>query len=272
MPRTRAKANAGLDMSGQSVIEHGRLLEVLGIEGELLADLAHRTPDGTPVPTCPGWTTGELTRHVGSVYRATLAWLAEGARPRRWQREPGEGQPAEEYLREGLAALRAELERHDPAERAASWWPADPTYGFWRRRMAHETTVHRIDLQRAAATPFADTPDDIPDDVAVDGVDEMLCLWFGQRLPMLGMTGTRTGSVAVRTAGHNWIARAGTTETVAWRCSARETEHADVVVTGRPAEVYLWLWGRAGPWSLDSVDGDHDAAGQLWALLRLATR
>lgn len=259
-------------MSGQSLIDHSRLLEVIGIEGELLAELVHRTPGTTPVPTCPGWTARDLTRHVGSVYRSALAWLEQGARPRRWQREPEPGQTPEEYLRDGLAELRTELERHAPAERAASWWPADPTYGFWRRRMAHETTVHRIDLQRAAAPLFESTRDDIPEDVAIDGVDEVLSLWFGQRLPMLGLTGTRTGSVGVRVAGQSWIARVGPGETVAWRCSDRETESADAVVAGRPDQVYLWLWGRAAPWALDTVDGNEDAAGQLWALLRLATK
>ncbi|SFQ34515.1 TIGR03083 family protein [Amycolatopsis arida] len=255
-------------MAGQAMVDPGRLLEVFGTEGERLAATAHVTPPDVPVPRCPGWTSGELVRHVGSVYRVVLGWLAEGRRPREWQHAPRPGQSAEEYLREGLAALRTELGRHDPDERADTWWPADRTYGFWRRRMAHETTIHRIDLQYAAGAE----PDAVAEDVALDGVDEALALWFGQRLPMLGLTGTRPGAVAVRTGGHTWLTRAGPTETTAWRCSAAEARRADAVVSGTPQQIYRWLWGRAGPWSITVERGDHDAVGQLWALLRLATR
>ncbi|WP_158888777.1 maleylpyruvate isomerase family mycothiol-dependent enzyme [Amycolatopsis anabasis] len=254
-------------MAGQALIDHGRLLDVLGIEGELLGGLAHVAPADATVPTCPGLTVGETVRHVGSVYRVVLAWLRGGNRPREWQREPGPGQSLGEYLSTGLAELLGELGEHEPDEHASTWWPADETYGFWRRRMAHETTIHRTDVQTAAGMTISE----IPDDIAIDGVDEILSLWFGHRLPLLGLAGTRVGSVAVQTGGHTWIVHAGPTENVAWHCSSQEAERADATLSGFPTQVYLWLWGRASPTSVH-VDGDLDAVGQLWALLRLATR
>ena len=114
-------------------------------------------------------------------------------------------------------------------------------------------------------------PREIPEDIALDGVDEALTLWFGQKLPMLGLTGTKAGSVGVRAGAHSWIARAGPESTEAWRCSAEEAEAADDVVTAEPGRLYLWLWGRASLTSV-TVRGVHDQAAQLWALLRLATR
>jgi uncharacterized protein (TIGR03083 family) len=254
-------------MPGQALIDHGRLLEVIGLEAELLSSAAHALPGETPVPTCPGWTVAETVRHVGSVYRVARSWLRRGHGPSRWQDTPAPGQTAEEYLREGLTALAAELERHDPGDRAATWWPADPTYGFWTRRMAHETTVHRADVELAGRTGFSP----IPEDVAVDGVDEALALWFGQRLPMLGLSGTRSSTVAVTTGEHHWFTRAGPSETIAWRCSEDETRHADATVSGDAADLYLWLWGRESFLTVTTT-GSLDAGSQLWALLRLATR
>jgi uncharacterized protein (TIGR03083 family) len=254
-------------MAGQALIDAGRLLDAIGIEMELLVEAAHEADPETRIPACPGFTVGEIIRHLGGIYRVARLWTTEGRAPWEWQQNPGPGQSTEDYLRAGLAELLGELTTHNPDSRAAGWWPADRTYGFWSRRMAHETTVHRFDVQEAVGMPITE----IAVDFAADGIDEALTVWFGQRLPMLGLSGTTTSSVAVQTGGHHWIARAGPGQTEAWRCSAAEAERADGVVSGSPISVYLWLWGRRDhrwvTWA-----GDPDAIGQLWALLRLATR
>ncbi|MFI5587091.1 maleylpyruvate isomerase family mycothiol-dependent enzyme [Amycolatopsis sp. NPDC051758] len=251
----------------QGLVDHGRLLTALGIEGRVLAEAVHAAPVEAPVPACPGWSLAEVARHVGSLYRMVRRRLVEGRTPEEWQRDPGPGQSLAEYLETGLAELLDELAAHDPEEHADTWWPADPTFGFWRRRMLHETVIHRVDVEQAAGTPERG----VAEDLALDGIDEALTLWFGQKLPMLGLTGTKAGSVGVRAGAHSWIARAGPEVTEAWRCSAEEAETADDVVTARPAQIYLWLWGRASLTSV-TVRGVHDQAAQLWALLRLATR
>ncbi|MFE0026590.1 maleylpyruvate isomerase family mycothiol-dependent enzyme [Amycolatopsis sp. NPDC059021] len=252
--------------------EHGllhqkRILEALSAESLVLGEALGTASADAPVPACPGWSLGEVVRHVGSVYRMVRRWLLDGRRPDAWQSDPDEGQSLAEFYAAARLGLLEELTAHDPETHADTWWPADRTYGFWRRRMLHETVVHRADTQQAAgqAAPVID------EDIALDGIDEALALWFGQKLPMLGLTGTRTGSVGVLTGGHSWIARAGPEELVAWRCSPEEAERADDVVSGHPQRIFLWLWGRASP-SAVSVRGSRDLAAQLWALLRLATR
>lgn len=245
----------------------GRLLTALGTEGHHLADAVRAAPVEAPVPACPGWSIAEVARHVGSLYRMIRRRLAEGRNPEDWQRDPEPGQSLSAFLEAGLAELLDELAAHDPEDRADTWWPADPTYGFWRRRMLHETVIHRVDVEQAAGADSAG----VPEDIALDGIDEALTLWFGQKLPMLGLTGTKAGSVGVRAGAHSWIARAGPDVTEAWRCSAEEAEAADDVVTAEPERIYLWLWGRASLTSV-TVRGVHDQAAQLWALLRLATR
>jgi uncharacterized protein (TIGR03083 family) len=252
---------------GQSMIDSATLLEVLAVEGEALAAVVRGASAEAPVPTCPGLTIGETARHVGSVYRMVRAWLIDGRRPTQWDRDPPPGRSTVEYFLEGHHDLLEQLTAHDPEDSASTWWPVDRTYGFWSRRMAHETTIHRIDVQGASGAEVAA----VDEDVALDGVDEALALWFGQKLPVLGLSGTKPGSVGIKTGGHHWIARAGPGETTAWRCSAREAAQADAVVTATPMQVYLWLWGRT-PLVSVKVSGQHDAAAQLWALLRLATR
>lgn len=279
-------------MNPAATVDHGRLLEVLGIEGELLASAALGAPGGELIPGCPGLTIAETVRHVGAEYRAARRWIEHGSRPRgpdALTRRPAGRRPtpAEPRSRAGastaetelvdevqvdevqvdelrweLREVRAELAARPPAAPCATWWPADQTCGFFRRRLAHETTVHRVDVQAAAGRPV----DPIAPDLAIDGIDEVLRLWFGYRLGELGIAGTYRAAVAVHAGGHEWIARAGPggAEVVAGA-------PVDAVVSGSPAGIYLWLWGRL-PDRVVVVDGDHDAAAQLWALLRLATR
>ena len=255
-------------MSAPTVIDPGRLLTTIETEAELLVRSAAGVDPSFDVPGCPGLTLGETVRHVGSVHRMVLAWLRSGERPTTWAREPDEGQPVEEYL---LAAVRAVLEHlsaHDPEEECPTWWPRYERYGFWYRRLAHEATIHRVDVQQAAGLQV----DPVPDDVAVDGVDEALTLWFTHRLAVLGVRGTRTAKVRVRTGGRTWIARATPHGTSAWPGEV-DGEPVDGTAAAVPQNMYLWLWGRIAPHTqaLDRV-GSEDAIAQLWALLRLATR
>ncbi|MQA17139.1 MAG: hypothetical protein GEV09_24305 [Pseudonocardiaceae bacterium] len=251
------------------LIDHGRMLDVVGIEGELLLDAAGRAlPHAAhnPVPGCPGLTLGETVRHVGAVHRVTRQWVAHDQRPEQWQRAPVDGDLVT-FVRSGLSELVTELERHDPAAPCDTWWPADRSHGFWRRRMAHETTVHRVDVQASAGM----TVDPIDDPVALDGIDEVLFLWFGHRLGQLGMTSPQPGAVGISAGGRYWLAVFELGRSTARRMAEADFTTADAVVSGEALAVYLWMWGRAPDQSV-SISGEPDAAAQLWALLRPATQ
>lgn len=254
-------------MSEKVLVDHERLLEVLRLEVGLLVDAAEGARPEARVPSAPGLTVAETVRHLGSVYRMVVSWLRDGRRPGEWRREPDPGEPVERYLLAGYDELAAELAARDPASVAGTWWPEDQTAGFWRRRMAHETTVHRTDVQSAVPMQV----DEVADDIAIDGIDEALTLWFGHRLEVLGVSGTRAGSVGVHVGEHYWLTRAGPSYTEAARADADAMAGADARVTGTPMRLYLWLWGRIATSAIET-DGDDDAIAQLWALLRLATR
>lgn len=255
-------------MNARALADYGRLLEVLDAEGELLASSARGADPDLAVPNAPGMTLGGTVRHVGSVYRMVVAWLHSGGRrPTRWQRAPEDGESLEDYLRAGHRAIVEELAAHDPEEGCTTWWPVHQTYGFWYRRLAHETTVHRIDVQQAAAGM---TVGGIGDDVALDGVDEALTLWFTHRLGVLGVTNTWRGQVAVLAGRRRWIANMTATGTSAWRAGEDEIDDVDASVTTDPTGMYLWLWGRR-PIRTVTPEGDRAGIAQLWHLLRLAT-
>ncbi|GGP41132.1 maleylpyruvate isomerase family mycothiol-dependent enzyme [Saccharothrix coeruleofusca] len=249
----------------RGLVEYDTLVEVIASEAERLARATEGQRPERQVPACPGLNLGETARHVGSTYRMVRAWLRDGARPRVWQREPRPGQDLADYVREGVAPLVERLAAQRADDPCDTWWPEERNHGFWARRLAHESTVHRMDVQSAAGL----TLDPVADAVAEDGIDEVLSLWLGHRLDVLGVRGTKRSAVAIRAGGRVWTVRTGPEPATA-RLSA-PGEPADGEVAGSPVLVYRWLWGRIPDREVET-SGDHDAIAQLWALLRLATK
>ncbi|ONI79255.1 hypothetical protein ALI144C_25835 [Actinosynnema sp. ALI-1.44] len=259
-------------MSTKALTDQAKLLDVLEIEATVLAETVDGARADLRIPNCPGLTVGETARHVGSVYRMALQWMRTGDTPETWQRQPGPFQSLRDFVISGVRELVDELAAHEPSQPCSTWWAADSTYGFWRRRMAHETVVHRVDVQAAVEQPISE----IEDDIAVDGVDEILTLWFGHRLTVQGVVGTRDATVAVLTGDRAWLTRVTTGGVGAWRLPGSDVERADLArvdarVTGQPSTVYRYLWGRLGERAIHR-EGDIDAINQLWALIRVATR
>lgn len=223
-------------------------LRLLRADAELLAGAATAAGAEALVPSCPGWTVRDLVEHTGSVYAHKVACMQLGRRPAEgeWSLGPAPGQELVAWFREQLAGLLAELEARDPASPAYTWYPPDQTAGFWRRRMAQETAVHRVDAELAAgeATP-------VERELAVDGVDELLSVFLGgpwyEDEPQPGASGE---TFAVRTSGRVWRV------TLEERALPVTTEEGPAVasVAGEPHDVLMWLWGR--PATGVEIDGD----------------
>ena len=151
-----------------------RYLEVLDADVEAI--LAASQDLAAAVPGCPGWTVRDLLSHVIGVYRHKVVALDLGEQPP--QRAFGDwgelavDEDPREVLGTEYAALRERLTARDALTPTWAWWPTEQTLGFWIRRMAHETAVHRWDAESAVHGLDGAAP--IPDDVATDGVDELL--------------------------------------------------------------------------------------------------
>lgn len=255
-------------MSPDVRVDHGRMLDVLGREGELLVSATRGVGPESWVAGASGRTVGETVRHVGDLCEDTLSWLGAAERTaRRWEVADGDSfSGLTARVAERFAELLAEFGSRPPDERCATWWPEDRSVHFWLRRMVHAATVHRVDVQTAAQTAVTS----IEDRVAKDGIDEVLRMWFGYRLRALGINGHRTWSVRVDAADRSWLVTADP-YCAAVVVPSDDATAADGVIAGDASAVYLWLWGRLPDRAINAV-GDHDAVAQMWGLLRLATQ
>ncbi|MGH8892640.1 MAG: maleylpyruvate isomerase family mycothiol-dependent enzyme [Actinomycetes bacterium] len=220
---------------------------------------------GAPVPACPGWTVLEALVHTGEVYSHKVACMRLPGGPQTtddWDHGPADGQDAAAWFRERLDELTTELTSRGPAAAAYTWYEPDQTVGFWFRRMAQETAVHRVDVESGfdAVTP-------VSDDLAVDGIDEVLDWFLSYRNEDVGPDGPGRGTVAVRTGDHIWR----TTLTADEAVLSRDPGPADAVVSGEPSELLLWLWGRR-PDGAVVREGDEELLRAFRERLRVVTQ
>ena len=213
-------------------------LQALRDEGTALAVAARMGLD-PPVPACPGWTVADLVLHTGMVHRHKLeivrGRLAE--RPDPW---PPPVPPRGELLgwyEQGLGELVTVLEDADPETRVWTFHRPDQTVGFWRRRMAQETAVHRVDAESAQGDPRP-----VPAALAADGVSELLEVFLAPRADgePVGGRGESLHLHATDTEGE-WRLRLLPAGVEVGRGHAQ----ADATVSGGASDLLLFLWGRA---------------------------
>jgi uncharacterized protein (TIGR03083 family) len=199
------------------------------------------------------------------VYLHKVECMRHG-RPQEWP-PADSGEPTLALLDRAYADLAAEFAARKPAEQAYTWYEPDQTVGFWIRRMAHETVIHRVDAEQAAGAPLAE----IPDDLALDGVDELLeCfLAYGTVEEYAAdLPAADRPPVLVRAGERGWLVRV-TPDGVVVEPAAPDAP-ASATVAGAPAPVLLWLWRRAEGGIVRA--GDESLIEQLWVLLGLATQ
>jgi uncharacterized protein (TIGR03083 family) len=206
-------------------------------------------PDAA-VSTCPGWDVRKLVRHLARVY--SMATLALETAPEESRPQPPT--PPEDFNEvvlwwdEKLAALSHALSTSDPDRPVWSFF-AGGTAATWTRRMAHETAVHRLDVEHALAQLGPDHVHDLLFDpqFAADGVDEMLTLI----LPTIRDwdSDDHHGRVLYHgaDAGRTWLVtfRPGKAPEVGAPTDAALGEsEVDATVAGTADALYRRVWGR----------------------------
>ena len=242
-------------------VEPADLLMAFRSEGERIAwTVAGRDLD-VAVPHCPGMNAAEVVRHLGSVYQRVTKWVAVQHPPQEWQRIPPEGTDVRSWCAAGMRTLYDELASHRPGDVCDTWFPADHSYRFWWRRMAHETTVHRMDVTEAYGLRYP-----VKEPICVDGIDEVLTLFLGTRL------GTdvrgKDQVIAIEAGAHVWRV---TLQPHAVDVAAEIPWECDAAMSGAPEDVYRWLWGRGGIDAL-RVNGDAGAVTTLRQTMVRATQ
>jgi uncharacterized protein (TIGR03083 family) len=244
-------------------MEPDAYLRHLRTDAGRMAALAERDLDAA-VPPCPGWDVREVLSHTGAVYSHKVACMRHGRRPDddEWQQGPSDGEPLVDWFRTRLDELVTELTERGPEAPAYTWYDAQQTVGFWYRRMAQETAVHRVDVESAfdEVTP-------VDDALAVDGIDEVLDEFLTYQAEDVGPDGPGRGTVAVRTGSSIWRVTLRPDDVEL----AREPGASDAVVSGESSELLLWLWGRR-PDSAVSAEGDAELVAGFRERLRVVTQ
>jgi uncharacterized protein (TIGR03083 family) len=207
------------------------------------------------VPSCPGWDRAALLAHTGLTHAGHLAQIQSGPAERvPFSSLPPAPTGAElpEWFAAGSDALATALEGIDPTLTWSTWRGPQPS-SFFARRMAHETAVHRWDVD---PTPMAA-------ELAVDGVDELLEV-FAPLIP-----GDRLGGAAGTI--HLHATDDGLGEAGEWMITLgpdgirSEHGHAkgDVAVRGAASDLLLWSWNRVPVDDRFQVFGDA-ALLEVW--------
>lgn len=218
-------------------------------EGAALVAAARRADLATPVPSCPDWTVADLLGHVGAV----LTWQADIVGRRMTEPDfvfpsaPDDPTARPDWVADAVRTLADVLDAADPA--TPMWTLAGPgTVGFWLRRAAHETSLHRVDAELASG---AVTPVDAT--LAADALDEYFAVVVGVRVRDR-MTGTgESVHVHCTDVPGEWIVRLLPDGPETERVHAK----GDVAARGSASDLLLALRNRA---DLTTVDVVGDAA------------
>lgn len=239
-------------------MELATYLDQLSADGALLATEAERVSLAAAVRSCPDWTVRDLITHIGGVHR----WAASIVGNAMLETDDVTGDqvgigPDDDMLldwfRQGHQALVQTLRAAPSDLQCFTFLPAPTPLLFWARRQAHETAIHRVDVQTVdgVITPFAV-------DFACDGIEEMLFGFAARPRPAI-----EPGVMLVRPddATTAWTLRFGDTGVATLRGEA----DADVVLAGSAADLYLWLWNRP---SAARLSGDASVADR-WHTIRV---
>ncbi|MFD7512873.1 maleylpyruvate isomerase family mycothiol-dependent enzyme [Streptomyces sp. NPDC059853] len=200
-----------------------------------------------PVAHCAPWTLRDLAGHLGSGNLWVVTAIAEG----RGDHHPAapEGDAAlRAWYEESAAALLAALDT-DPATPAWTF-VAPHTVGFWQRRRAQETLIHRWDAQHALGAGQPPGPEP-----AADGIAEVVEV-MAPRMVERGLAPVpeRALRLVADDLGRSWTYGPG--EPVA-------------TLSGPAGLLLLLLWGRAADaapgleWRGDRAAGRRVLAGPL---------
>ncbi|MBO8192318.1 maleylpyruvate isomerase family mycothiol-dependent enzyme [Streptomyces oryzae] len=241
-------------------MEISEFIDNLHREGTLFADAVEQADPAGPVPSCPDWSVRDLATHLGTVHRWAAGFIREArTEPVRPPEPPKLSElPDKElapWLREGHGLLVEALKSAPDDLSCWTFIPAHSPLGFWSRRQAHETAVHRVDAELALGAPLSPTAAAF----AADGVDELLCSFYPRGGTPEGFAADpRTVYVrATDVPGAAWTAFLGDPAR-----AERVTEPPaapDCTYEGTAGDLYLALWNRL-PLSDLSLSGDVSVA------------
>lgn len=212
------------------------------------------------VPSCPDWTIGDLTRHLGGFYQRIRLHAGSAGADEKWPplTVPEEAPAAADeavvtWFGEQLAGAEAHLESLDPDLPTWNFAPRARVASFWHRRAAHETAVHRWDAQVATRLP-----EPIESKLAADTVAEALDTFLAAGRRRTDMPTQGLVHLTATDVGSEWYVRLRgdavsllDTDTLL----DPETHQARASASGSASDLALALWGRV-PFDVLEIAGE----------------
>jgi uncharacterized protein (TIGR03083 family) len=219
-------------------VEFDAYLEHVREQGAALRAAAVKAGPDADVPPTPCWTVQRLVGHVARVYDWVVLSLdiAPGGDPPKPERPPEDWDTLVGYWDGRLDTMLGRLRECGPD--APAWtFGLNGTSGWWARRQAHETAIHRLDAEHAA---YGDDIDHLvfSPEFAADGVDEALTVMVRRR------PAEASGTVLFHAAdaGRAWLVTATAGEPPS---TGPATElDTDASVVGTADAVYRAVWKR----------------------------
>jgi uncharacterized protein (TIGR03083 family) len=217
-------------------------------EARTLLALADGADLTRPVAACPGWSVADLLAHLTGVYRWADLIVRErreappSAEERAALNEGGHGEPDPlRTLSTAHARLVTDLRAAQDGMRCWTMWPAGDDRHYWIRRQAHETLIHRVDVQIAVSGGDGGGMGLDPA-VATDGVDELLMGFTRRFRRRLRTPQSHTVRFHATDTGHSWWMRIGPSEPEFG--TGMPDAPAGTEVHGRSHDLLLLLWNR----------------------------
>jgi uncharacterized protein (TIGR03083 family) len=203
---------------------------------------------GAPVAHCGDWRLRDLAEHLGRENRWVIAACTEQRGDFEAPPAPASDAAIRAWFDASMTDLLAVLDT-DPAAEAWTIYPPS-TVGFWHRRRAQETLLHRWDAQHALGRALPLDPA-----LAADGIAEVFDTMAPRQVD-LGRVAAPRHALRVRATdtGDSWTYGPG---------------EPAAEISGTAERLLLMLWGRASAddpsiaWSGDRAAGDEVLAGPL---------
>jgi len=240
-------------------VDFASFLDQVRLQAGALRSAAVAAGPDADVPTCPDWDVRRLVRHIARVHN----WVVRALDTDPAGSEPEPARPPEgwdetlAWWDEQVDAMVTGIAARGPA--GPAWaWGRDRTAGFWARRQAHETAIHRLDAEHALAGAAVPSLVFEPD-FAADGVDEALLMITGRlRREPADVAGTVLLHAA--DAGRAWLVTL--TPGAAPEIGPADVIDTDASLVGTADAVYRAAWGRP---STAVVGGDRALVDALRA-------
>jgi uncharacterized protein (TIGR03083 family) len=216
--------------------------------GKALADIAAFNDLDLPVPTCPGWTLGDLLAHVSGANRWVSRCVSSGltAQERILPPAPTDRDPLLRWSEESFDELLSILSATPPDELV--WTPIRGALGsvWWRRKAALEAAIHRNDAENAVNLDRHI----IDARLALDGIDE----YSQEFLPLMLHAVAESPPVTAVLLSPTDIDDSRVLSLIP-AGDDRDPGVPGVELTASASDLLLWMWNRMPDGSL-AVSGD----------------